>query len=40
MKKAAFILGIIFINMSFIGGSYVLINHGQGNAGYAVIPVL
>ena len=40
MRKAAFILGIIFLILTFIGGGYVLINHGQMNAGYAVIPSL
>lgn len=38
MKKTAFILGIIFLILTFIGGGYVLANHGQVNAGYAVIP--
>lgn len=38
MKKAALILGIIFLVLTFIGGGYVLINHGQVNAGYAVVP--
>lgn len=40
MKKAALILGIIFLILTFIGGGYVFINHGQVNAGYAVIPGL
>lgn len=38
IKKVALILGIIFLTLTFIGGGYVLINHGQVNAGYAVIP--
>ena len=38
MKKAALILGIIFLILTFIGGGYVLINHEQANAGYAVVP--
>ena len=38
MKKAALILGIIFLALTFVGGGYVLINHGQVNAGYAVVP--
>ena len=38
MKKAALIAGIIFLVLTFIGGGYVLINHGQVNAGYAVVP--
>ena len=40
MKKAALVMGIIFFFLSFTGGGYVLINHGQVNAGYAVIPGL
>lgn len=38
MKKAALILGIIFLILTFVGGGYVLINHGQVNAGYAAVP--
>ena len=38
MKKMALILGIIFLILTFIGGRYVLMNHGQVNAGYAVVP--
>ncbi len=38
MKKAALILGIIFLVLTFVGGGYVLINHGQVNAGYATVP--
>jgi hypothetical protein len=38
MKKAALILGIIFLVLTFVGGGYVLINHGQVSAGYAVVP--
>ena len=38
MKKAALILGIIFLFLTFTGGGYVLVNHGQVNAGYAIIP--
>ena len=37
MKKAALILGIIFLVLTFVGGGYVLINHGQVNAGYAAV---
>ena len=37
MKKAALIFGIIFLVLTFVGGGYVLINHGQVNAGYAVV---
>lgn len=38
MKRATLILGIIFLILTFVGGGYVLINHGQINAGYAVVP--
>ena len=40
MKKAALILGILFLILTFAGGAYVLANHGQVNAGYAVIPAI
>ncbi len=38
MEKAALILGIIFFVLTLIGSGYVILNHGQVNAGYAVIP--
>lgn len=38
MKKSVLILGIIFLSLTFTGGGYVIINHGQVNAGYAVVP--
>lgn len=40
MSKLALIMGIIFLILTFVGGGYVIINHGQVNAGYAVIPSL
>ena len=40
MKIVALIFGIIFLILTFIGGSYVIVNHGQVNAGYAVIPAI
>ena len=40
IKKIALISGIIFLLLTFAGVSYVLINQGQKNAGYAVIPGL
>ena len=40
MKKIALIFGNIFLVLTFIGGGYVLINHGRVSAGYAVIPAL
>lgn len=38
VKKITLIVGIIFLILTFIGSGYVLINHGQVNAGYAVVP--
>ena len=38
IQKIALILGIVFMTLTFIGGGYVLINHGQVNAGYAAVP--
>lgn len=38
MRKAALILGIIFGILTAAGGIYVIINHGQVSAGYAVMP--
>ena len=38
MKMIALIFGIIFLILTFAGCGYVLINNGQVNAGYAVIP--
>ena len=40
MKTAALILGILFLILTFAGGVYVLMHHGQVNAGYAVVPGL
>ncbi|MCI9185440.1 MAG: hypothetical protein HFG61_11360 [Lachnospiraceae bacterium] len=40
MKKIALILGIVFLTLTFIGGFYVIDNHGEVNAGYAAIPGL
>lgn len=40
MKKKALMLGIIFMILTFAGEVYVLTNHGQVNAGYAVVPAL
>ena len=42
MKKEKIfrILTLIFIVLTFMGAGYVLINKGQVNAGYAVIPGL
>lgn len=34
------ILQIVFIVLTFIGAGYVLLNHGEPNAGYAVVPML
>ncbi|MGN0554748.1 MAG: hypothetical protein ACI4LI_02495 [Candidatus Fimenecus sp.] len=40
MKKIAFVLSIIFTVLTFVGAVYVLINHGQVNAGYACVPMV
>ena len=42
MKKEKIfkILSIIFIVLTFIGAGYVIINKGEVNAGYAVVPSL
>ena len=40
MKKIALALSIIFIILTFAGVAYVLYNRGQGNAGYAVVPMV
>jgi len=39
MNKFALVMSIIFMILTFVGAGYVLINHGQVNAGYAVIPM-
>ncbi len=39
-KRMALILGIVFLVLTFAGGFYVIDNHGEVNAGYAVIPGL
>lgn len=40
MKKASLLLGFFFLILTFAGGGYILLHHGQVNAGYAVIPAL
>lgn len=37
-NKIALILGIVFMTLTFTGGGYVILNHGQVNPGYAVVP--
>ena len=39
-EKLFRILTLIFVILTFIGAGYVLINKGEVNAGYAVIPSL
>ncbi len=39
MKKAALILSIIFIILTFAGAGYVLYHGGNVNAGFAVVPM-
>lgn len=38
--KIYFVILIIFTILTFVGAAYVIINKGQVNAGYAVIPML
>lgn len=40
MKKAALLLGILFLILTFAGGTYVIVHQGEVNAGYAVVPSL
>ncbi len=40
VKKAALILGIVCLILTLAGGGYVMMNRGEANAGYAVIPSL
>lgn len=40
MKTLVLVLGVIFIVLTFIGAAYVIANHGNVSAGYAVIPML
>ena len=39
MKRFALVMSIIFMILTFVGAGYVLINRGQVNAGYAVVPM-
>lgn len=40
MKKLTLALSIIFIILTFLGAGYVLVNHGEVNAGYACVPMV
>lgn len=40
MKKFLFILSAVFVILTFVGISYVLINRGTVSAGYAVVPMM
>lgn len=41
MKRNIFlVLQIEFIVLTFVGAGYVVLNHGEPNAGYAVVPML
>lgn len=39
MRKGALVMSILFIILTFIGAGYVMLNHGQVSAGYAVVPM-
>ena len=34
------VLQIAFVVLTFVGAGYVILNHGEPNAGYAVVPML
>lgn len=40
MKTLTFILTIVFVILTFLGASYVIVRHGQANAGYALVPMV
>lgn len=40
MKKVLFVLSTVFVVLTFVGNSYVLINRGTVSAGYAVVPMV
>lgn len=40
MKKLTLALSIIFIILTFLGAGYILVNHGEVNAGYACVPMV
>lgn len=39
-KNVLFVLTILFSVLCIVGGGYVILHDGRGNAGYAVIPML
>ena len=40
MKKMYLVLCVAFGLLTFVGAGYVLVNHGQVNAGYACVPMV
>lgn len=40
INKLVWVMGIIFLILTFVGSGYVLMHQGEVNAGYAVIPSL
>ena len=40
LKKILFVLSILFIVLTFVGATYVLLNKGQVSAGYSAVPML
>lgn len=40
MKKLLFVLSTVFVILTFVGITYVLINRGTVSAGYAVVPMV
>ena len=39
-RNILLVLQIAFIVLTFVGAGYVILNHGEPNAGYAVVPML
>lgn len=40
MKNLLFVLSTVFVILTFVGITYVLINRGTVSAGYAVVPMV
>lgn len=40
MKNLILVLNVIFVILTFVGIGYVLVQHGQVNAGYACVPMV
>lgn len=40
LKRLLFVLSIFFVLLTFAGAGYVLLNNGDVNAGFAVVPMV